>query len=112
MNDPQERHPAADDWVRSEAFAWYTRTIHNVAIELYMHERTDDRYHEIVDHLRVALNGLRRMITPTADGWGCPRDWCPDERDRCVPCDENEFPLRLPNYDGFLPDHSPKEPLA
>lgn len=87
----QPQSPPVDaDWSRSQAIAWYARTIHNLAIQAYMANRTEQGYDALVEPLeraRSELSELSQLAVPEDDD--CPPPWCRDEWDRCVPCGAN-----------------------
>lgn len=83
----QPQSPPVDaDWSRSEAIAWYARTLHNLAIQFYMANRTEQGYDALVEPLERARAELAQLAIREED---CPPPWCRDDWDRCVPCGAN-----------------------
>lgn len=82
-----------DDWQRTQAVEWVLREIHNEAVAKYMAEPTEDMHRDIMEALMCALDDIQ-ALSLTADA-NCWYPWCPDGRDRCVPCetldDDGEF---------------------
>jgi len=66
---------------------WMARELHNLALSIYMADPTDDTYRGIVGHMQ---NALDEISARSVNGWGCPNGWCPDERDRCRPCENGD----------------------